>query len=279
MAKAKAVKAPAPQSTVIVPSDDLAAMMAGSGVVADEKKASKSGTVTLKISDLELLKKVRRYIKETAKEKAAKGKKEGLGEDIRPSFEDSWTKLCREQQVFHKTVCMDDMMNFGSPQLKVSSANEKLKTTVDSIKAGLKAHFAADYAKYVEDTITIFVKPEKTNGVTIKTLQDKLGMDLFREIFSYETNIDLKKVGSDKDAIVVLKRDAVMYPAVEKQVVEAMAKNLLARNAGALTPLKSALAIAEEELLKEAKDQKVSMTDVANAAAKGAVVAVMASQQ
>lgn len=272
----QAVTAPAPQSTVTVPVDDLAAMMAGTGVVADEKKASKSSTVTVKISDVELAKKVRRFIKESAKKKAADGKMAGLGEDIRPSFEESWTKLCREQQVFHKTICMDDIINFGSPQLKVASPNDKLGTTQNSIKAGLKAHFADEYAKYVEDTITIFVKPEKTNAVTIKMLQDALGAK-FSEIFSYETNIGLKKVGSEKDAIVVLKRDAVMLPATEKKVVEAIDKNLLSRTSGALTPLKPALAIAEEEILKE----NITVADVLKKAGeqfvKGPVSAVMAA--
>lgn len=248
---AKAQDAAPAQSSVNV-GGDLAGLMDSAGVSAEPAKQAKSSVAELKLADKhkDISAKIRLYIKYSAKEKAAEARKKGIGDDIRPVVKAEYTIFCREQNIYHKTICINGDMNFGSIQLKVAQPDAKAGTTQGSIKQGLKDHFGADdYAKYVEDTITIFVKPELTNAATIKLLQDKLGMDDFKRVFGYEQNIGLKEIGGDKDKIVVLKRDSILSPTVAAKVEEAIGKNLLAENMGTLNPQKSAISVAEEEHL------------------------------
>lgn len=278
--KAKAQTATQPQSVVSVPGDDLAAMMMGAGVAAEPVKSSKSSVSELKIDDAGKLAQINRYVEYDAREKAAKAMKENIGEQIRPWMKSAYVAFCRVAKMFHKTISINGDMNFGSVQLKVAKADPDKGKTPALIKQGLKDHFGDKYAEYVEDTITIFVKPEVTNKDTIAMLQKALGAE-FGRIFTFEQDIGLREIGGDKDKIVVLKRDAILDPLLDASVKAAVDKGLLTENMGSITSQKSALALAEEKLVKEEADRQQRLNangNVAAAAAAGAAAGVAAAQ-
>jgi len=101
--------------------------------------------------------------------------------------------------------------------------------------------------------------------------------ELFSRVFpSFDVNIELRKDKPGDDGIVELKRDMALFPAIEKKVEAAMEKGLIAKWSGALTSQKNALAVAQEEILAEAKaidEAKQKGLIIVAAAAAGAAAA------
>lgn len=269
-AKAKAETPPPESATKSAGMDDLEALLSGS-TKTEPKKASTS-VAEVKLSDVlpkdeaeETSKQVLAFIEQSAREKAAKGRKESIGEEIKTVVKKVYAAFCRKQKVYHKTICLNGFMNFGSIQLKVAAPDEKKGTSSSSIKAALKALFGGQYETFIEDTYVLQVRPvimsDRAQAIeAIKLLQAKLGSD-FGRLFEHSQDIGLKEIGTEKDKIVILKRDALFDPSVEAKVTLGVEQGLLAENMGALTPQKSALAVAEERMLEEEKNrQSVTVT-------------------
>jgi hypothetical protein len=269
--KAKAETPPSVSATVAA-GDDLEALLSAGGTQAVETKTASSSVAEVKLAEVlpkdeaeETSKNLLKFIEQSAREKAAKGRKESLGEDIKGIVKKVFSAFCRKQKVYHKTICLNGVINFGSIQLKVAAPDKKKGTTSATIKAGLKALFGAAYENFVEDTYVLQVRPEIMENraeavAAVKLLQEKLGAD-FARLLVYSQDIGLKEIGPDKDKIVVLKRDALFDPAVDAKVTLGIEQGFLTDNMGALTPQKSALAVAEEKMLDEEKQrQSVTIT-------------------
>lgn len=114
----------------------------------------------------------------------------------------------------------------------------------------------------------------------LKTRKDRVQGQTFGRMFEFEFGIGFQSEQVGDEKVEILKRDMALSADVEAKVREAIAKNLLTLNDGAMTAQKSALAAAEEKLLKEEiarQNQKNLSTAAAAGAAAGAALAAKAS--
>jgi hypothetical protein len=255
----------------------LAAMKKG-GAKAEVTKSSKSGVVEVEIDEKaepEIVRAMRTFIIQDAKQKAAESLKKSAGDQLKEWAESKWLGLCRIGQQYLKTISLKGDINFGSGRLMIGKADkEKSKEMID---AGLQETLGSDYAKYVKSTLVLTVNDDYANASGIELLMNKLGLDLFQRVFpSYDISIELRKDVPGDDGIVELRRDMALNPIIEKKVEAAMAKGLITLGYLTLTAQKNALAVAQEELLAEQKaieDAKQKGLLVFAAAAAGAAAA------
>lgn len=171
VAVAPAVSAPA----VAADSGDLSDFLEQSTTAAPTA-ATKNGPEEVKLEDKKLLGKVHEFITETAKRNAALGRMGTLDADIRPSFITLWFALCRKSNQFFKTLKIDGLVNFGSPQLKIGTPNEATepKLTAKLILQKLKEFWGTDFAKYIETENVVSLKKEATTKAGITMIQQAL---------------------------------------------------------------------------------------------------------
>lgn len=169
--------APAPVlPAASAPGSLRAAMKAANVAAAPVAAAAAGGPEDVKIEDPKLLAKINELIEESAKERAAIGRKKSLDADIRPSLVTRWFEKCRAIKSFIKTIKVNGLLNFGSPQLGFGKPNPKANPplTADGIADGLIAFWGKDYAKYIRETFTLKVKAERTTQADMTFLQQAL---------------------------------------------------------------------------------------------------------
>lgn len=250
--KATVEHEPAVAAPTVPAASSLSALRAQmKGVAKETKKEGKSSTPEVPLSDASMKKDIRAYLVAAAREKAACGQKESIGDRIRGPAKELYISFCRQSSIYHKVICLGSEMNFGSIQLKVAKPNAKSGTTVQSIEDGLRELFGADFDKYYSIAPSIALKPEKVTPEVVTLLKSKLGDAAFNDLFVYNEDLGLTEAGGAEDKIVLLKRDATMNPVAAAKVSQAIEKFLLTENMGSLTPQKTALALAEEEILAE----------------------------
>ena len=257
-----------PQATTVVGGlDDALAMLEGANVSAAPAKAKKSSVPDVKVDGID--EKVLKYVVEASREAAAKGRKEAIGAELRPVFDDKWLDWCRANKSFAPRINVNTLIAYTGGQLKVADPDDV--HPIKAINDALKSHFGAEYGDFVKPSLSLYVKDEESlaaAGLTlagvIKTLQEKLGAEEFSKMFGHEQGIALKKVKMGKDDVVVLRQRAAMDASVAAKVKSAMDKGLLARTNGALTPSTEAKLNAEKMLaaLEKEKAAKVPAVQV-----------------
>jgi len=178
LATAPAVAAPAAPAvpTINAPGSLRAAMKAANVAAAPVAAPAASGPDEVKIDDPVLLKKINELIEESAKQRAAEGRKASLDADIRPNLVTRWFERCRAVKSFIKTIKVNGLLNFGSPQLSIGKPNAKASPplTADAIADGLIAFWGTDYGKYIKETFTLKVKAARTTQADMTFLQQAL---------------------------------------------------------------------------------------------------------
>jgi hypothetical protein len=194
-------------------------------------------------------------LRATAREKAAKAKQEGLKKQLRPVFDTEYFKLSHQMQSFLKTVCINDQCNYSAPNVGVAaiqgSTPAELKQALAAMKEKLVKLLGQErYAKHIKSTSTLVVNTTPENMALLRT---KLTAEEFVQFFTYIPGLDLTTEKEGSDSIVCLKRDMSIDPAVEALVRQGVKEGLLTLTEGAVAPQKSALAVVEQEILKEQK--------------------------
>ena len=255
----------------------LAALKKGNAQKAPEKEKD-GGPVDIKLADKGICERIASYVLEACKEKAAKSRKENIGEDIRPVFEAEHVKKCREDGSYYLTSKVNGDINYGSAQYSIAKPDPKTKelATVELIDAALQSQMGAKYAEWIEPTIEVFINPEEATAATVQFLQDKLGLEHFGRLFGFRQGTGLKKLAVGKEDIVVMKRDAVVDAKAEKVVNALLEAKLIVKGSGTLTCQKPALAVAEERLMAQEKDLLAAQAGRTSAAAQGAAVGAVA---
>lgn len=264
----KATVADAPQAQA-APARGLGALLKKTAV---QDKPKKSGPVEIKIDAPEIKDKITAYVFESAKKKSAENRMKNIGEDLRPVFESEAIAKSRSDKMFHRTVSINGDMNWGFGQLKVASPDEKKGTTAESIDAALLAKLGQEkYDRWIGPTWEIFVKPEQVTEATIVLLKEKLGEEVFDQIFASKQTNALKEVGAGDDAIVLMRKEAALDEKDAVLVGELIEANLIVKWNGPITPQKGALAEQEQLLLKQAMEASAKPSVTVNVqAAKGA---------
>jgi len=168
---------PAPVLPSVNAAGSLRAMMKAANVqAAPVASVDTGGPEDIKIEDPVLLGKINALIEEAAKQRAAEGRKKSLDADIRPSLISRWFDKCRAAKSFIKTIKVNGLLNFGSPQLSIGKPNPKSTPplTQDGIADGLMAFFGEKYSKYIRETFTLRVKAAKTTQADMLFLQQAL---------------------------------------------------------------------------------------------------------
>ena len=115
-----------PQATTVVREasgvDDVLALVESAKVEAAPAKVKKSGVPDVKVSGVE--KRVLQYVVAAAQEASAKGRKEALGAELRPIFDDEWVKWCRGNKSFAPRIDINDQIAYTGGQFKVMEADE-----------------------------------------------------------------------------------------------------------------------------------------------------------
>ena len=273
-----AVPQKAPQATTVVAGslDDALAMVEGAGVAAAPAKAKKNSVPVVEVKGIDLT--VMKLALAAAQEAAAKGRKEAESAILRPQFDAAWLKYCRDHKSFVPSVDVNSLIGYIGGQLSVAVADDKKPVSpcpagvapegwaIKAINAALKEHFGASYSEYVEPSLSLFIKPRaelEAAGLTlagvVKTLQEKLGAD-FGKMFGHSQGIDLKRVKSGSDEVVVLRQRAVLDPSVDALVNSAIGKGLLSKSNGALKPSNEAKLNAERRLAELEKEKAKATT-------------------
>ena len=277
-----AVPQNAPQATTVVAGgfDDALAMVESAKVAATPAKAKKDSVPVVKVNGVD--EKVLRFALAAQEQLAAEGRKDDLGAQLRPSFDEAWLLYCREHKSFVPSVDVNGQVGYVGGQIGVAAANDKKPVSpcpagmqaegwaAKALNAALREHFGASYSEFIEPSLSLFVKSaselEKA-GLTLtgvlKVLQEKLGPD-FGKMFGYSQGIGLKRVKSGSDEVVVLRQRAVLDPAVDALVTAAIGKGLLSKSSGSLKPSNEVKANAEKWLaaLEKEKAGKVPSVQV-----------------
>jgi len=273
--EAKAEKPVEPQTNTVA--GDLDDMMAGTAVKAvAARKPAKKEVEDVTILDPKLKAKLALLLRYSAREKAAKARAEGLKGQLRPVFEQEYFKLAHSLKTFLKTVCINDACNYSAGNVGVAGAMGKddaeLRANFADLKAKLIELFGQEqYVKYIRSTSALRVNATPEN---VALLRSKLTPDEFAKVITYVPGLDVVTEEIGKETIVPLKRDMSVDPAVEAVVRKGVAASLLTLSHGAMTPQKSALAIVEEELLKEEQEKDQAAAARAAGQVAGAVTGV-----
>jgi len=261
---------PAPKTAITGDMDDL---MASTAVRTEApKKAAKKETFDVANNNSTVKAKLHSLLKACARRKAAESREEALKAELRPIFDKMYFAACREQKSFLRTICVNEAVNYGCGNVGIvgiSGADDNaLKASFAQVKATLTSLFGEKYNEYVKSTSVLQVKMTPEN---ISILKSKLTPEEFTQIITYIPGLDVQtqKIGSD--TIVPLKRDMSIDPTIDAKVRQGVGLKVLSLSNGAVTPQKSALAVVEEEELKELKDKENATAGQMAGAVAGAV--------
>jgi hypothetical protein len=255
---------------------DLESLLASTGAQASQAKPkAKKETFDVKVADEQITSKITRLLKAAARQKAAAAREKGVKGELRPVFDKLYFDSCHAEAAFLKTIQVNEAVNYSAGHVGmaaiVGNTTVELTAALVARRAKLIERLGPEgYAKWVKSTTQVRVAATVAN---IELLKKKLTKEEFAQIISYVPNLDLVTVKEGSDDVVVLKRDMALDPKVEAAVRASVKEGLLTLSDGAITPQKSALAVVEEELLKEEKAK-----DEAEAKAKAAAAQPNAGQ-
>jgi hypothetical protein len=272
----KAERPVEPKTTAVVGDlDDLMAATAVNTVAA--KKPAKKEVEDVHLADPAQKAKLALLLRYSARKAAAEARAEGLKGQLRPIFEELYFNLAHANKAFLKTVCVDDACNYSAGNVGVAGVTGKdeteLKANFAKLRTALTELFGPEgYKKYVMSTSIMQVKMTKEN---LAVLQAKLTPEEFAKVITYVPGLAVTEEEIGKEKIIPLKRDMSVDPAVEAVVRKGVALGILTLSNGAVTPQKTALAVVEEELLKEEQEKDESAAAKAAGMSVGAMAGAM----
>jgi hypothetical protein len=274
--QAKAETPVQPKTTVVAGDmDDL--MLATVVNTVATKKPAKKDVEDVHLSDPAQKAKLALLLRYSARKAAAEARAEGLKGELRPIFEKMYFDLAHAQKAFLKTVCVDDACNYSAGNVGVVGVTGKnaaeLKASFTTLRTKLTELFGPEgYKKYIRSTSVMRVAMTKEN---LDILKAKLTTEEYEKVITYIPGLDVVEEGIGQEKFVPLKRDMSVDPAIDAVVRKGVAAKLLTLSNGAVMPQKTALAVVEEELLKEEKDKDEAAAAKAAGLSAGAMAGAM----
>ena len=255
---------------------DLESLLASTGAQASQAKPkAKKETFDVKIADEAVVARITKLLKAAARKKAAEAREKGAKGELRPTLDKAYFDACHAEAAFLKTIQVNEAVNYSAGHVGMAAiegnTTAELTAALQVRRGKLIERLGQEgYAKWVRSATQVRVAATVAN---IELLKKKLSPEEFAGIISYVPNLELVVVKEGSDDVVVLKRDMALDPKIEAAVRASVKEGLLTLSDGAITPQKPALAVVEEEMLKEeqAKDEAAAKASAAAATNAGQV--------